>query len=307
MVRRPRNAVAPPAVLSGSKALSERQRAEDYYRDTVDPRPNFDRFVIYGDEEVRKALGQLFQNKCAYCESSFVNHKVQVEHYRPKGRVDLERQGPWNIGYWWLASDWTNLLPTCSDCNIAAYHTMPDGSSKMLGKGNYFPLRAGQSCAPSMALLVNEDPLLIDPTKDYPHRYLKFSMEGKLGRPESVVRAIPCPVGDAGGYSKAETSIDGYGLNRRLLVDARTKRMKLLEFSLNNWGAQLEVLQDIDNAQAREKHAKKARATFHELLTLYVAPECPYSQACCSYIKVWLKSHGLLPETILAQPAQVLA
>jgi uncharacterized protein (TIGR02646 family) len=307
MVRRPRNTVAPPAVLSGNRAVNERQRAEDYYRATVDLQPNFDRFVIYGDEEVREALRQLFQNKCAYCESLFVNHKVQVEHYRPKGRVDLERSGPWNIGYWWLASDWTNLLPTCSDCNIAAYHTMPDGSSKILGKGNYFPLRAGQSCARSIYLLDNEDPLLIDPTKDYPHRYLKFSMEGKRGRPESVVRAIPCPVGDAQGYSKAETSIDGYGLNRRLLVIARTKTMKLLEFALNNWEAQLEVLQDIDNVQVREKYAVKARATFHELLKLYVAPESPYSQACYSYIKVWLKSHSLLPETMLAQPAQVFA
>jgi len=235
----------------GPKAISEQQRAKDYYRDTVDPQPSFKGFSIYGDEEVREALCQLFQNKCAYCESSFVNHRAQIEHYRPKGRVDLVRKGPWNIGYWWLGSEWTNLLPTCSGCNVAATHKMPDGTLKIVGKGNYFPLRAGQSCARSVASLVNEDPLLIDPTKDYPRRYLAFSMEGKVGRRESVVRIVPCPVRDAWGYSKAEASIDGYGLNRLLLVKARTKVITLLQFALNSWSEQLEVLQDIENAAAR--------------------------------------------------------
>lgn len=66
---------------------------------------------LYGDPEVRACLLELFHYKCAYCESRI--EKCEVEHYRPKGRVD----GSAHPGYYWLAYEWENLYPSCESCN----------------------------------------------------------------------------------------------------------------------------------------------------------------------------------------------
>jgi len=57
----------------------------------------------YKQSDTRKALMNIYKNKCAYCEQNIEqNH---IEHYRPK-----------NI-YYWLVYSWDNLLLACSDCN----------------------------------------------------------------------------------------------------------------------------------------------------------------------------------------------
>src|SRR5215468_8122036 len=81
----------------------------------------YKRYMVY--------LNRLFRNKCAYCEEKLSGQPGDVEHFRPKGRVcdatfrqvfiDHPRWGR-NIahpGYYWLAYDWDNLLPSCADCN----------------------------------------------------------------------------------------------------------------------------------------------------------------------------------------------
>ncbi|WP_314961798.1 hypothetical protein [Bradyrhizobium cosmicum] len=71
-------------------------------------------FQAYKAEGVKKRLEELFHGKCAYCESLYASQApVDVEHYRPKGRVKDEHAHP---GYWWLASEWTNLLPASITC-----------------------------------------------------------------------------------------------------------------------------------------------------------------------------------------------
>src|SRR5688572_13150422 len=74
-------------------------------------------FKAYGDELLRNALNQHYGYKCAYCETFYgASQPVAVEHYRPKGEVidGDERVRP---GYYWLAANWENLLPSCTDCN----------------------------------------------------------------------------------------------------------------------------------------------------------------------------------------------
>jgi len=72
-------------------------------------------------------LFEAFHRKCAYCE---VNHSdgypVQVEHYRPKAGVTDNRQMIEHSGYFWLAYEWWNLVPSCAHCNTN--HTDPLGS-----------------------------------------------------------------------------------------------------------------------------------------------------------------------------------
>ena len=77
----------------------------------------------------KQALLDLFNGKCAFCETPIrEGMHGDVEHFRPKGGVieedgskakyldkkGVERDHP---GYYWLAYDWRNLLPSCQLCN----------------------------------------------------------------------------------------------------------------------------------------------------------------------------------------------
>lgn len=95
-------------------------------------------------------LQEVFHGKCTYCESKLDKIRIasgQMDHYRPKGRVyDLDdRQKRRRVrsvlpdgttidhpGYFWLAYDWHNLLPSCKDCNAGPR-----------GKLDYFPTANG--------------------------------------------------------------------------------------------------------------------------------------------------------------------
>ena len=96
--------------------------------------------------------------KCAYCESFYAGTQpVDVEHYRPKGKVDGMAGHP---GYWWLAGRWENLLPSCIDCNRKRRQKTPKAADGLLvtllengdfdrqdtlstGKATAFPLAEG--------------------------------------------------------------------------------------------------------------------------------------------------------------------
>lgn len=72
-------------------------------------------FKIYKAAAIKAELDKLFHGKCAYCERFFASGApVDVEHYRPKGGVEGDTT---HRGYWWLAMEWSNLLPSCIDCN----------------------------------------------------------------------------------------------------------------------------------------------------------------------------------------------
>lgn len=75
---------------------------------------------------VTVALKGLYNNKCAYCEK--LCYYPRIEHFRPKGRV-IGNQ-PLTNGYYWLCYEWTNLLPSCHECN------------SIEAKGDKFPIKA---------------------------------------------------------------------------------------------------------------------------------------------------------------------
>lgn len=150
--------------------------------------------------------------KCFYCESK-IEHaaKLQVEHYRPKALVDTkDTNGDVHPGYYWLGLEWSNLLLACPNCN---------GKS---AKGNRFPLiefenRAsainpivndGQEltynrdeCLADSDVLINEEPLLLNPEIDNPVDHLTFDSLGQI----------------SGTDLKGETSVEIYDLQRDLL------------------------------------------------------------------------------------------
>ena len=116
-------------------------------------------------------LLRLSNEKCAYCESVITsNHPGDVEHYRPKGRirdkdgkivmVQLDGKEVPHPGYWWLAYEWSNMLPSCIDCNRRRNHT--DGSA---GKADCFAINGKRAVLPQDDI-TGENPLLLDPSAE---------------------------------------------------------------------------------------------------------------------------------------------
>ena len=118
-----------PTALEGENCLNhlkqiinnpaEVKASGDLYKGKI---TNTDRSYI---NTVTIALKGLYKNKCAYCEK--LCFYPRIEHFRPKGRVIGNQPLP--NGYFWLCYEWTNLLPSCHECN------------SIEAKGDKFPIR----------------------------------------------------------------------------------------------------------------------------------------------------------------------
>ena len=166
---------------------------------------------IYACDSVKAALRELFYNKCAYCEYSLIRADLDVDHFRPKGSVFECRDHP---GYYWLAYDWQNLLPSCVLCNRRRREPArwPEKTrGRLAGKGDSFPLRHESDRAMSPEHEIErEDPLLIDPTLDDPFEHITFDPLG---------RAVPLTC-------KGEVCIEVFNLNAR---DLYVERARIVE------------------------------------------------------------------------------
>lgn len=159
---------------------------------------------------------QATNGKCAYCEEKVVpgQRHGDVEHYRPKGAVrdndgkvvKIERDGQKmkHPGYYWLAYDYTNLLPSCLACNRRAKDTV---SGRNTGKSDWFPTLDGK-WATRPEEVATEQPALLNPWFDDPSEHLLFDTES--GR---VIGITP----------RGEVTVELLGLNRAELPGERLK------------------------------------------------------------------------------------
>jgi hypothetical protein len=132
-------------------------------------------------------LLKLFNGKCAYCEEKIAaNQPGDVEHYRPKNRVTDEQSKPVRVtypdigecdhmGYFWLAYDWDNLLPSCAECNR---YRNPKNQSPY-GKLDRFPIEGTRIYLPDQNP-DDERPLLLDPTRTEPNDHFIFQPDGLI-------------------------------------------------------------------------------------------------------------------------------
>jgi hypothetical protein len=148
---------------------------------------------------------------------------VDVEHWRPKGGVITADRRKLPRGYYWLASEWSNLLPSCVDCNRERNQiTESNGEKKKAGKAEHFPLKDENRRATTPEMVAQEEPLLLNPCEDLPEEHLEFFEED--GR-KAVLRA-------RAGSQRGQESIDIYGLNRIGLVLERQKHLAQLVLAL---------------------------------------------------------------------------
>lgn len=142
--------------------------SEKFYRDSYKTEDgNLSRVV--------DAMNRYYLYKCAYCERIT---KADVEHYRPKNKVDDEKH---HNGYYWLCYEWTNLIPSCITCNREG------------GKHSKFPIIGNRVFSPTFMIsnkkldktalkvnqspLINEIPYLLHPEIDDPNNFFEFEID----------------------------------------------------------------------------------------------------------------------------------
>ncbi|PBB89102.1 hypothetical protein CK215_29545 [Mesorhizobium sp. WSM3864] len=187
--------------------------------------------------------------------------------------------------------EWTNLLPSCIDCNRRRKQKTPNPSgngratlldngefdrsrSLNTGKDSAFPLIGGVVRAMTPAAdLSAERRLLIDPTLDDPDAHLAFHVDRNHlvslvypqplnpGQALTLPEAIADPEGLATAAKAANVSPMGmvsiqiYGLNRLALVQNRTKVLRDMEFLLELSLDLQEIANELDDriqAQSRQ-------------------------------------------------------
>lgn len=151
--------------------------------------------------KLKEHLQDLYHDKCAYCDGAYQAFGYgDVEHYRPKKAVTGEKGHP---GYWWLAYEPANYLPSCQLCNQAA-------------KKNHFPIAGTRAKAPGDSLDA-EDPLLMHPDRDRWFSHVRFKPSTDAEKPACAEELTP----------KGKTSIEVLQLNRKELRDARLTEQQL--------------------------------------------------------------------------------
>ncbi|CAI9399972.1 hypothetical protein [Aestuariimicrobium sp. T2.26MG-19.2B] len=288
--------VCPPAPASLSSASTQRERDSlvAWYTDpTHGTTPWPGTFAAYKGDDVRAELTGVFSAKCAYCESYFgATQPLDVEHFRPKGKVVRERivdghtvrklEAP---GYWWLASTWMNLLPSCSDCNRPRRQELPLGLRATAGKANQFPVADESKRATAPGQEDAEPRLLLHPYLDDPPQHLHF-VEAPGSIRDGEVEARPSTIGP-GPSAMGVASIEVYALQRQGLVAARAAQLRLLRSHLVTirW-----LLEDISTqgltASLRDRFT-------HELgeLEAFCAPTAPYSAMCRQVVDEFKRTH----------------
>ena len=223
MIYRDRSSIPIPHSCNGQGSESdlESQEAANFYRNYQAGDKSFN-FKVYKNNDIKQSLEGLFKGKCAYCETFYLHiHPTDIEHYRPKGRIKKEEiKGYISPGYWWLAADWNNLLPSCIDCNRRRKYQTQSGEV-LLGKADHFPINPNSNNVRLKDSEDNETPLLINPCTEEPLEHLTFVAVYE--------KPIVIPLNVSGiSKLKANASIKYYGLNRPKLIEERAKRYKEL-------------------------------------------------------------------------------
>jgi uncharacterized protein (TIGR02646 family) len=224
MIKVKKNHSKPPSILKGKSCQG---KIQELLRGFTGHKFNN---YYYAHKTVRKNLNSLYHYKCAYCESDTrATAEFRIDHYRPKNEVKEDSKHP---GYYWLAYEWSNLVPACEKCNNA--------------KSSYFPLdpegerviapvydRKGNLACPATAKFYqDEKPYILHPEIDEPEKHIIFLPNGSVKK----------------RTKRGEWTIKICNLNREELV---LKRKKTIDDFRNQ-------LEDLIDTIAKHKNSQKA-------------------------------------------------
>lgn len=267
MIEIDRTSVGEPQILidNNTNNIGEKAMAILYYEKGIGKKP--EEFSIYRHSSVKEALSIVFNKKCAYCESiiSHVSYP-HIEHWRPKKGVTENLS---HRGYYWLASEWENLLLACGVCN-STY------------KKNKFPLGSKSKYALKSTedYLKMEKPLLINPCLENPEKYFKYFSGGAV----------------KSNYIKGKKSIEIYGLYREDLTIERGKIYGIVKLMLDDIYTNITEITELYQSGAtgkvlREsiKKKKKKNQRNINILKEYIMPNYQYAGMSRFIIKQYRK------------------
>jgi len=248
MIHVERSRVREPRILRSRAALAARNAASTsppsgakHEAFKVDP-------VLYGNG-IRRALGRLFNNKCAFCESTIgATLPADIAHYRPAEGA-LGSDGTYSpLHYRWLAYEWSNLYLSCPEC--------------IRFKGHRFPVESERAkFGASGHALDGELPLLLDPCgTELPSNHLLFNVDGTV----------------ASATIAGRTTIDIFGLNRRSLVNMRLDKSTMSRETLSTIAIKL---------SERSAPLKSLR----QMIALLVSPQQSFSALNQQLVAEWTR------------------
>ena len=208
------------------------ENCQEYIQDIL-KRPKDHKFNnhYYAHKTVRKGLNELYHDKCAYCESDTrATAESRIDHYRPKSEVKEEPQHP---GYYWLAYEWSNLVPACEKCNNAKSSFFPIDTEGKRVMGPVFDDKRNLDCLAASKIYRDEKPLILHPEIDEPEKHIIFL-------PNGSVKEIT---------ERGQWTIKMCNLNREELV---LKRKKIIDDFRNQ-------LEDLIDTLTEHKNSNKAR------------------------------------------------
>lgn len=220
-------------------------------------------------KEVKPELAKLFNFKCWYTESPQQGTDVDVDHYRPKKRVqETESTDTPHPGYWWLAFKLENYRYSC----IVANRRRKDTESGVVGgKVDHFPLiNEAQRARTPLCDLDAEQPVLLDPTKASDVALITFKNDGEAmpSRPEHMQRQ----------HFRASESIKYYNLNHSDFVRCRIELRDEMDELIKGAKRYFNKLEsgDADNDLAYEQSISKLR----KMRSI----KSPFSSFCLAYL-----------------------
>lgn len=126
--------------------------------------------------KIKAHLENSSNRKCWYTESKNPGCLNDVEHFRPKGRVEDDK-GTLIHWYWFLAFNPLNYRLSCTLPNRPNTNSIHAG--KTGGKGDQFPLLENSNHATNIGELANERPVILDPCNHADTLLLAFSPDGR--------------------------------------------------------------------------------------------------------------------------------
>ena len=305
MIRLHRNIITKPVHFDKDKVQTENMNALALYDKNRDTEEGIDelrkkfKFKQYRDNEVKEALKIICNNKCAYCESSFLHvYYGDIEHFRPKKLISNPGQNDIKPGYYWLSNEWENLLLSCLFCNQSKGQLVPQLENGQItlkklsiGKQNQFPLsddqlfrkRRDHTSWPTIFTKDEKERLLLNPFTEDPEKHLQYTEEG-------VIQAKKLR-GQSGVSPRGTASIEVYALQRIYLVQERKKRIIEVQSQINQV---MEAILKLDEFSAagnqvvvthyQEKIDAETRRLFY-----YTHPRQAYSGMCRQFVYHFLK------------------
>jgi len=246
--------------------------------------------------------GKPFYGKCAYCEFPISDFQPgDIEHFRPKAGVTdendnkitfkdpqgnpiLEQGEPkLHSGYYWLAYDLNNLLPSCAACNRPR--------ANKLGKRSRFPVMGNHAQAPGEE--IDEKPLWINPASsieaDDPEKHFTFDLDTGL-----II----------GLSDRGKMCIKIFGLNERdQLITTRKHIRNHVEFLIVQMEKSLSRL--ADPQKSRQEALAEIISFCDKLVNIWEGKEACTTTALKTlkekgFSLEWLKENKKLFEELLA-------